>query len=84
MPDRSVSRKAPETFMTTNTVVVLCAIAVLVAILVFLESRIRQLSVHAVPHFRAFLDLAPFRDRASTVSSSKRHGNPISDSSLSV
>jgi hypothetical protein len=67
--------------MTTNTVVVLCATA---SPLVFLESCIRQFSVHPVPHCRAFLDLAPFRDKASTVSSSKRRGNTTSDSSLYV
>jgi len=70
--------------MTINIVVALRAIAVLVAILVFLKSRIRQFSVHAVPHYRAFLDLAPFRARASTVSSSKRRGNTSSDSPLYV
>lgn len=47
MRDRSISKKTPKTSITPNTVVVLCAIAALIAILVFLESRIRCLSVHA-------------------------------------
>ena len=47
MHDRSISKKTPKASITPNTVVVLCAIAALIAILVFLESRIRRLSVHA-------------------------------------
>jgi hypothetical protein len=47
MPDRSVSKKTP-TFITANTVVVLCAIAALITVLAFLESRIRSID-HAPP-----------------------------------
>ncbi len=47
MRDRSISKKTPKTSITPNTVVVLCAIAVLIVLLVFLESHIRRLSVHA-------------------------------------
>jgi len=53
MRDRSISKKTPKTSITPNTVVVLCAIAALIAILVFLESRIRRLSVHASQSGRA-------------------------------
>jgi hypothetical protein len=47
MRDRSISKKTPKTSITANTVVVLCAIAALIVVLIFLESRIRRLSVHA-------------------------------------
>ena len=48
--DRSISKKAPKTFISPNTVVVLCAIAALIVVLIFLESRIRRLSLHAASH----------------------------------
>jgi hypothetical protein len=47
IPDRSTSKKTPKTSITPNAVVVLCAIAALIVVLVSLESRIRRLSVHA-------------------------------------
>src|SRR5262250_1386985 len=45
--DRSISKNTPRTPVTLNTVVVLSAIVALIAILIFLESRIRRLSVRA-------------------------------------
>jgi hypothetical protein len=47
--DRSICRKTP---VTLNTVVVLCAIVALSAILILLESRIRRLSVRSVSQYR--------------------------------
>jgi len=47
MRDRSIHKKTPKTSITPNTVVVLCAIAALMVVLIFLESRIRRLSVQA-------------------------------------
>ncbi len=75
-PDRSVSKKTPKVSITPNTVVVICAIAALIAILVLLESHIRSLSVHAASHHGVLLDPVPFRDRTSTISSSERRSSP--------
>src|SRR5689334_16858647 len=43
MPDRSVSKKTTKTSLAYNTVIVLCAILVLIAALAFLESHIRSI-----------------------------------------
>jgi hypothetical protein len=46
MNNRRSSSKTSPTPITPDTAVVLCAIAALLAVLVFLESRIRRLSIH--------------------------------------
>jgi len=56
-------------------VIALCAIAALIAILVFRESHIRSLSVHAASHHGVLLDPVPFRDSSSTISSSERRAS---------
>lgn len=48
MPYRSAAKRI-QSSVTSNTVVVLSAIAALIVILVLLESRIHRLSVHAAP-----------------------------------
>jgi hypothetical protein len=45
--------------MTPNTVVVLCAVAALIVIVVFLESRIRRLSIHVAPRSAPRLRAVP-------------------------
>lgn len=74
MPVGSVT-KNPPTSITPNTVVALCVIATLIAILVFLESHIRRLSVYAASHGGVLLDPVPFRDRYSTISSTERRSS---------
>jgi hypothetical protein len=71
-PNHSIPKKTSELSMTPNTVVVLCAIAALIAILVFLESRIRHLSIYGASNRGVFLNQVPLRDEPSTVSSSQR------------
>jgi hypothetical protein len=43
MPDRSISKKTTKTSVAPNTVIVLCAILVLIAALALLESHIRSI-----------------------------------------
>jgi hypothetical protein len=74
MPDRSVPRKTP-TSITPNTVVVLCAIAALIAILVFLESRHPWFIGSCRIASLECSTIREFRDRYSTISSSERRSN---------
>jgi hypothetical protein len=48
MSDRSISKKTTKTSVTTNTVIVLCAILVLIAALASIEFHIRSID-HAQP-----------------------------------
>jgi len=43
MPNRSISKKTTKTSVAPNTVIVLCAILVLIAALALLESHIRSI-----------------------------------------
>jgi hypothetical protein len=45
----STAQEDTEASMTPNTAVVLCAVAALIVIVIFLESRIRRLSIHVAP-----------------------------------
>ena len=66
MLDRLISKNSPKIATTSNTLIVTCAIAILIAVHVFLELHIRRSLFHSqsvVSNWRPALD--PSRPRAS-------------------
>ena len=49
MLDRLISKNSPKIATTSNTLIVTCAIVILIAVLVFLELHIRRSIVHLHP-----------------------------------
>ena len=49
MLDRLISKNSPQIATTSNTLIVTCAIVILIAVLVFLELHIRRSIVHLHP-----------------------------------
>jgi hypothetical protein len=47
MLDRLISKNSPKIATTSNTLIVTCAIVILIAVLVFLELHIRRSIVHS-------------------------------------
>ena len=66
MLDRLISRNSQKSDTTSNTLIVTCAILIIIAILVFLDLHIRRSLLHSqcvVSNWRPALD--PSRPRAS-------------------